>query len=514
MLAMKSNLEQELGDEGKQLNILFVEDDTNDVELLLLELRRAGFIPNYKQVQTEDEFKSELHHQNWDLILCDYALPNFDGLTALNILREIDTDIPFFLISGEISDLIAVQAMKDGANDYLKKDNLHRLTPAITRELREAQIRKEHKRVQYAITESERRLRNAERIAQMGNWELDHKNLKMVWSAQLYQIFEIQQVEEDLSYELFLNRIHPEDRIKTDLAIKQSIEHKEPLEVLCRIHLPGKKQKIVRMLSENVYDEMDNPHRSIGIMQDVTKSLETEMELKQSLSEKQFLISEIHHRVKNNLALIFSLLQLEANEIDSQQAKHILFSSIMRIKTMSLIHEKLYSSRDSANVPLHTFTNNLTKILNNHYNKDGKIIIKQELDEILLNVNQAMPVALILNELLTNALTHAFGQECTGKIVVQLQRTEDQICLSVTDNGIGIPKNTDGSGPDSLGLTIINLLTQQLNGTLKISRNNGSRFKIIFTYNKDAKGSSGNYFPAITPLLRPYKFGELYSVLH
>lgn len=509
-----SNLRQEKRDRfHKKIHVLIVEDDPNDKELILLELRRGGFDPEYKQVQTADEFKKEILNQKWDLILCDYSLPNFDGLTALKILREIDTEIPFFLISGDIADATAVQAMKDGANDYLKKDNLHRLTPAITRELRDAQIRKEHKEAQIAITESERRLREAERIAQMGNWELDHKTLKMVWSGQLFQIFEINNDHENISYEQFLSRIHPDDRIKTDLAIKQSIEYREPLEVLCRINLPGEKEKIVRMLSESEYDELNNPHRSLGVMQDVTKSIETEMQLKHSLNEKQVLISEIHHRVKNNLALIFSLLQLEMTEIEDQHTKDILFSSIMRIRTMSLIHEKLYSITNFSNVPFHTFTNSLIQVLSDHYNSDKRITVQMELDEVLLNVNQAMPVALILNELLSNAFTHAFGKGSTGTIYVNLGKKDDQINITVSDDGIGIPKRFNGTETDSLGMTIINLLTKQLNGILTISRMNGSEFNIQFTYNKAAKGSNGNFFPSISPPLRPYKFGKLHNIL-
>lgn len=516
MLAKKSNsnFRQEKSDRiQKKLNVLIVEDDINDMELILLELKRGGFIPEYKQIQTAEEFKKEILNQMWDLVLCDYSMPDFDGLTALKILRELDNDIPFFLISGEIADATAVQAMKEGANDYLMKNNLHRLTPAITRELRDAQIRKEHKKAQIAITENERRLREAERIAQMGNWELDHKSLKMVWSAQLFQIFEINNYQENISYEQFLSRIHPDDRIKTDLAIKQSIEYRETLEVLCRINIPGGKEKIVRMLSENVYDELNNPHRSLGVIQDVTKSIETEMQLKNSLNEKQVLISEIHHRVKNNLALIFSLLQLEMTEIEDQQTKDILFNSIMRIRTMSLIHEKLYSITNFSNVPFHTFTNSLIQILNDHYNSEKRITVKMELDEVLLNVNQAMPVALILNELLSNAFTHAFGKGSNGTIYVKLGKKDDQINLTVSDDGIGIPKSINGAETDSLGLTIINLLTKQLNGMLRISRNNGSEFNVQFTYNRAAKGSSGNFFPSITPHLRPYKFGELNKIL-
>lgn len=516
MLAMKSNtnLRQENSDLIKnKLHVLIVEDDPNDKELILLELRRGGFIPDYKQVQTASEFKKEILSQNWDLVLCDYSMPNFDGLTALEILREIDDELPFFLISGEIADKTAVQAMKDGANDYLMKDNLHRLTPAITRELRDVQIRKENNKAQIAIIESEKRLREAERIAQLGNWELDHKSLKMVWSGQLYQIFEIENDQENISYEQFLSRIHPDDRIKTDLAIKQSIEYREPLEVLCRINLPGKKEKIVRMLSESVYDELNIPHRSLGVMQDVTKSIETEMQLKHSLNEKQVLISEIHHRVKNNLALIFSMLQLEMSGIEDERTKDILFNSIMRIRTMSLIHEKLYSITDFSNVPFHTFTSSLIQLLNDHFNSEQHITVDMELDEVLLNVNQAMPLALILNELLSNAYNHAFGKGSTGTISVKLGKKDDQINLTVADDGIGIPKSINGTETDSLGLTIINLLTKQLNGFLIISRNNGSEFNIQFTYNGAAKGSNGNFFPSITPHLRPYKFGELNNIL-
>ncbi len=514
MLAMKSNLEHEKSDNlKKEIEVLIVEDDSNDKELILLELRRGGFDPIHKQVQTEKEFKEAIKCHEWDLILCDYSLPNFDGLTALKILREKDSETPFFIISGEIADTTAVQAMKDGANDYLMKDNLHRLTPAITRELKDVQLKLEHKKTQIAIAESERRLREAERIAQMGNWELDHKSLKMVWSEQLYQIFEIDDCQNNISYEQFLSRIHPDDRIKTDLAIKQSIEYREPLEVLCRIHLPGKKEKVVRMLSESVYDELNNPHRSMGVMQDVTKNIETELQLKQSLNEKQVLIAEIHHRVKNNLALIFSLLQLEMTGIDDQKTKEILFNSIMRIRTMSLIHEKLYSITDFSNVPFHTFTNSLTQILSDHYNSDNRISVHFELEEVLLNVNQAMPVALILNELLTNAFTHAFGNGSKGTIRVSLQKEDDQIRLAVSDNGTGLPKSVAGNDSDTLGLTIINLLTKQLNGSINIHRKNGTEFNIHFTYKKAAKGSNGNFFPSITPYLKPYKFGELNKIL-
>lgn len=513
MLAIRTKAVHEVESLNNQIRVLLVEDDNNDKELILLELRRGGFEPVYKQVKTAEAFSCELKENEWDIILCDYSLPSFDGLSALKIVRDFSIDIPFILISGEIADNTAVQAMKNGANDYLMKDNLHRLTPVIERELKDVQIRKEHKKTQLAIVESERRLREAERIAHLGHWELDHSSLTMVWSSQLYQIFEITDTQTIITYKHFLSRIHPEDRIKTNIAFKQSVENQEPLEVICRLFFPGKKDKYVRIQCENIYDDQDNPLRSLGVIQDVSKSIETQIELKHSLNEKQVLISEIHHRVKNNLALIFSLLQLEMSDIQDEQTKTILFNSIMRIRTMSLIHEKLYSISDFSNVPFHTFTNSLTQILGDHYNADKRIKITLELDEVLLNVNQAMPAALILNEILTNAFNHAFEKESTGHIIVELSKNSDQIRLKVSDNGKGISNSIHKNQPDTLGLTIINLLTQQLNGILSINKDNGSIFSLQFTYKKVATGSSGTIFPAITPHLKPYRFGELNDIL-
>ena len=125
----------------KPLRVLIIEDSENDTELLLRELRRGGYVPEFKRVETPDEMNEALSMQSWDIVISDYAMPRFNGLQALKILQEKDIDIPFIIISGSIGENVAVEAMRAGAHDYLMKNNLARLLPAIERELREVHVR-------------------------------------------------------------------------------------------------------------------------------------------------------------------------------------------------------------------------------------------------------------------------------------------------------------------------------------------------------------------------------------
>lgn len=134
--------------QNQSIRILLVDDSADDRELILMNLRRGGYKPDTEWVDTRDGFEDALDGESWDLIICDYSMPGFDGLTALNILNERDCDIPFILVSGAIGEELAVKAMKAGATDYLMKDNLQRLVPAIERELKEAEIRQKHREAQ------------------------------------------------------------------------------------------------------------------------------------------------------------------------------------------------------------------------------------------------------------------------------------------------------------------------------------------------------------------------------
>ena len=128
------------------LRVLLIEDAEDDAELLLRTLRRGGYAPTATRVDTEAAFVAALDAQAWDLIIADYALPQFSGLAALRLLQARGGDVPFIVVSGAVGERVAVEAMKAGAHDYLMKDNLTRLVPAVERELREAEVRRERER--------------------------------------------------------------------------------------------------------------------------------------------------------------------------------------------------------------------------------------------------------------------------------------------------------------------------------------------------------------------------------
>lgn len=153
---------------SQPLRVLFVEDSEDDMLLLVRNLRQGGFIPTYGVVQDTASMQAALKQQTWDVIISDYALPHFNGLRALNLLKQTGLDIPFIIVSGTIGEETAVAAMKAGAHDYLMKNNLARLGPVVERELQEAQGRREHKRAETALGESEERFRQV--ISSISDW--------------------------------------------------------------------------------------------------------------------------------------------------------------------------------------------------------------------------------------------------------------------------------------------------------------------------------------------------------
>jgi signal transduction histidine kinase len=147
-----------------ELKVLLVEDSEKDAALILRELRKAGYSPVHRRVETAGEMSAALGAENWDVILCDHAMPEFNGMEALRVLRQRNRDIPFIIVSGQIGEDLAVEAMKAGANDYIMKSNLKRLVPAVEREIRDARERRESRRVEEELRTAEEELRVARQV--------------------------------------------------------------------------------------------------------------------------------------------------------------------------------------------------------------------------------------------------------------------------------------------------------------------------------------------------------------
>jgi two-component sensor histidine kinase len=208
-----------------------------------------------------------------------------------------------------------------------------------------------------------------------------------------------------------------------------------------------------------------------------------EEQIKASLKEKEVLLKEIHHRVKNNLQIISSLLKLQSSYIKDKQALEMFKDSQSRIRSMALIHEKLYQSQNLSKINFAEYIHDLTMHLLRSYSTNSQQIhLRLTNNEIWLSIDTAVPCGLIINELVSNSLKHAFpiaNQE--GEIHVDLYASPDhKFTLIVSDNGIGFPQALDFQNTESLGLELVCTLTEQLEGTIELDDRRGTTFKIMF----------------------------------
>jgi len=218
----------------------------------------------------------------------------------------------------------------------------------------------------------------------------------------------------------------------------------------------------------------------ISIRFDITEKTEQSIERQKSLEEKEALLGEIHHRVKNNLALVLGLIEMQITKIGNESMKHEFHDVQHRISAMALIHEKLYKSNNFAKINLQEYLQDLIRFLNNFYNKGKDIKIQFDMDAILASTKKAIPIALIVNELITNCFKYAFKDAKHGEIRVILKKIDDNILLSIADNGPGIPDNIDLTKTNSLGFKLLNIFTKQLKGFLEFSNNSGLLVTIKF----------------------------------
>ena len=218
----------------------------------------------------------------------------------------------------------------------------------------------------------------------------------------------------------------------------------------------------------------------IGFGIDITEKTEQAIQLENSLEEKEALLGEIHHRVKNNLALVLGLIEMQSIRADSDYLKHQFSEIHNRISAMSLIHEKLYKSANFAKIDLKDYLQDLVKYLSGFFNKGKNIKIHFELEQIFASTKKAVPIALIVNELITNCYKYAFKEIDNGEIVVKLTKFEGETILTISDNGPGIPENINLSKSNSLGFKLLNIFTKQLKGSYEFKNSQGFTISIKF----------------------------------
>ncbi len=235
--------------------------------------------------------------------------------------------------------------------------------------------------------------------------------------------------------------------------------------------------------------------RTAELQREVAERKQSEIELGKSLRENVALIKEIHHRVKNNLQVVVSLLGLQAGRIKDKELHAILEDTRNRVRSMALLHEALYRSGDFANISFGTYISDLCRqIVASHGQLARLVKVERRLGDIELSMDQAVPCALIVNELVSNALKHAFPNNRPGSVVVTFERSDEQsLLLCVQDDGVGMPAGIDPSNSPTLGLLLVSELTGQLLGHLTVERpsEGGTDFRVSFPVfaNMNQKGA-------------------------
>lgn len=232
------------------------------------------------------------------------------------------------------------------------------------------------------------------------------------------------------------------------------------------------------------YDEQDfaiSVSYIISLSLEATKRENAQKQIINSLEEKNILIREIHHRVKNNMQIISSLLSLQASTIENPEMKNMFNESQNRVRSMSMIHEQLYQRDDLSKIDFNIYVNGLIKSLFQIYTISvKKVSWKVDIDEVKLGLETAIPCGLIINELVSNSLKHAFKEGKMGEILVKMEKHDETITLIVSDNGVGLPDDFSIDAQPTLGLKLVTTLINQLDGKLDIHNKDNTTFTLNF----------------------------------
>ncbi len=318
-------------------------------------------------------------------------------------------------------------------------------------------------------------------MAEVGGWELDLSTKEVSWTDVVRRIHRVEPGYR-AKLEEAMNFFAPESRPALGEAFKKAAETGESWDLESLFIPSGSKDRIwVRSLGKAVYSG-DKIIKITGTFQNIDKYKRAEAQLRTSLREKDLLLREVHHRVKNNLQVVQSLLNLQARKIKDPLALAVFNQSRDRIRSMSLVHEKLYQSPDFTRIDMTDYLRSLSiSLFHSSRISLDRVKLKVEVEKVHIGIDKAVPLGLIINELISNGLKHAFPGGRTGEIRVGLSMVdEEMIRLTVGDNGIGFPRDVDFGKTESMGFQVVMALVQQLEGTIGFHQEVGTEFRITF----------------------------------
>lgn len=337
----------------------------------------------------------------------------------------------------------------------------------------------EIKRTQGDLRESRERLAVAVKAADIGLFRWDVEADRLTWDETMRSIFGLRPGQEVVSLADFLALLHPEDRAATQREVLQSMERRVEYEWEYRVVRPGGEIRWIAAKARSFYDDAGRPLYLTGACRDVTERRRTQEALTSALEQKELLLREINHRVKNSLQLASSLLQVQASSATSEEVRTSLSEAGGRLVTVARVHERLYRGPNVQIVELRDYLADLCDDIRGSTAAVGSEI-STSIEDVSLGADRAVLLGLVVNELVTNAIKHAVpkGERC--EVRVECRRTDRGLVLAVADTGRGLPRGIDPKTSDSFGMRLVNAFVRQLGGTLEVASSaRGARLSVV-----------------------------------
>ncbi|MGH8258324.1 MAG: PAS domain S-box protein [Steroidobacteraceae bacterium] len=343
----------------------------------------------------------------------------------------------------------------------------------------------DRRRTDLELRQSRERLRQVMKVYDIGVFEHDHLSDTLYWSPELRQAWNLG-ADEPAEVSVFRDSIHPDDRAEVEAAVSRAYDPRGDgrFEAQMRVTRTDGAQRWMDARSQTVFEGTGaarRPVRTVGAMVDVTDRVAAEHALRRSLQEKDTLLREVHHRVKNNLQIIASLLHFQAKKVSDPADLAAFTEGRNRLRAMILVHERLYQSGDLSEVDFSAYVQTLARDLQRSYTSSGRRFdLAVSAQGVALPLELAVPCGMILCELLTNSFKYAYSHGRTGRIEVFLSRTDTRVSLTVRDHGAGLPAGLDPLRSSTFGWRLIRNLAAQLRGDLQVEQMGGTRVTLTF----------------------------------
>jgi two-component system, NarL family, sensor histidine kinase UhpB len=477
------------------LKILYLEDSAQDAELAGYLLKSAGIDFTFKLVDTQDEYEEALKKEKPDIILADHSLYHFNSLEALNIFKRSGLKIPFILVTGTVSEEFAVKILKQGADDYLLKDNLARLPNAILSSIEKYKLDKERQEYMNNVIANETLMKEAQRLAGFGSWEADIITGEVKWSDEIFRICGYNPGEVRPGHDILLHHIHPEDRAIYQQAIYSKLGELDTVASELRVIDKKNNHKIVYFKTVVKRNTDGQLTRLLGFLQDLTEKREMEKALADQALLQQKLITEVTIEAQEK----------ERNEIGKELHDNInqVLASVKMFLTMAMENPEKrleHIARCSKNVnyaieEIRKLSSSLVApslgdagIISALEDLTGEIMLNNELKVELMvdledasNLDENMELMLyrIAQEQLNNIRKHARAK----KAIITLRKDGDNLHFSISDDGVGFDVAKKAHG---IGLKNIRSRVDFYSGRMNIISvpGKGSTISISIPYNK------------------------------